>query len=41
MYEKIAKWYKMFLWDEQQVRDAALKRVITSAQAEEIIAKGR
>ena len=36
MKEKIAKWYKLKLWDIAMVRNAAAKGVITTADFEEI-----
>lgn len=36
---KIAKWYKQGLWDDQKVRDAVSKGILTKAQYEEIAGK--
>ena len=38
MKEKIAKWYKQGLWDEEKVQNAVKKGVLTSAEAAEILA---
>lgn len=37
MFEKIKKWYKQGLWSEAMVRNAVLKHVITTEEAEEIL----
>ena len=37
MKEKIAKWYKMGLWDEAKVRNAVEKGILTEAEAKEIL----
>ena len=37
MKEKIARWFKQGLWTEQMVLNAAIKEVLTAAEAEEII----
>ena len=39
MKNRIAKWYKLGLWDDQKVRDAVSKGIITKAQYEEIAEK--
>ena len=39
MKTKIAKWYKQGLWDDQKVRDAVVKGVITKAKYEKITGK--
>lgn len=39
MKDKIAKWYKMGLWDEEKVMDAVKKGVITEDEAKEILNK--
>ncbi len=40
MYEKIKKYYEQGLWDEQRVREAVAKNVITAEQFKEITGKG-
>ena len=37
MFEKIKKWYKQGLWNEQMVRNAFEKSVITEEQMNEIL----
>ena len=39
MYEKIKMYYEQGLWDEQRVRDAVAKGVITAEQFREITGK--
>ena len=39
MFEKIKKWYKQGLWNEQMVRNAFAKGVITEEQLNEILEK--
>ena len=39
MYEKIKMYYEQGLWDEQRVRDAVAKGVITPEQFREITGK--
>ena len=39
MKTKIAKWYKQGLWDDQKVRDAVAKGILTKAQYEGIAGK--
>ena len=38
MKEKIAKWYKQGLWDEEKVQNAVKKGVLTAEEAAEILA---
>ena len=40
MKEKIAKWYKQGLWDEEKVQNAVKKGVLTEEEAAEILAEG-
>ena len=40
MYEKIKEYYKRGLWNEQRVREAVAKNVITPEQFKEITGKG-
>ena len=40
MKEKIAKWYKQGLWDEEKVQNAVKKGVLTSDEAAEILSAG-
>ena len=40
MYEKIKHYYEQGLWDEQRVREAVAKNVITAEQFKEITGKG-
>lgn len=37
MYEKIKKWYMQGLWNENMVRAAAEKGLLTSGEAETIL----
>ena len=37
MKEKIARWYRQGLWNERMVRAAALRSIITEADADGII----
>lgn len=37
MFEKIKKWYKQGLWNEQMVRNAFNKNVLTEEQMNEIL----
>lgn len=37
MKEKIEKWYKMGLWDENKVWDAVKKGILTIDEAKEIL----
>ena len=39
MYEKIKKYYELGMWNEQKVRDAVNKNVITAEQFKEITGK--
>lgn len=39
MCEKIKKWYKQGLWNEEKVLNAVKKGVITEKQAKEILAQ--
>ncbi len=39
MFEKIKKWYKQGLWNENMVRNALNKEVITEEQLNEILAQ--
>lgn len=39
MYEKIKKYYELGMWNEQRVRDAVTKKVITAEQFKEITGK--
>ena len=39
MKEKIAKWYKQGLWDDEKVQNAVKKGVLTEEEAEEILAE--
>ena len=39
MFEKIKKWYKQGLWNENMVRNALNKGVITEEQLNEILAQ--
>ena len=41
MKEKIAKWYRQGLWDEEKVRNAVTKGKLTEEEAEEILAEGQ
>ena len=36
---RITKWHKQGLWDDQKVRDAVSKGILTKAQYEEITGK--
>ena len=38
MKEKIAKWYRQGLWDEEKVRNAVTKGKLTADDAAEILA---
>ena len=40
MFEKIKKYYEVGVWDEQRVREAVAKNVITAEQFKEITGKG-
>ena len=40
MFEKIKKYYDAGMWDEQRVREAVAKNVITPEQFKEITGKG-
>ncbi len=40
MFEKIKKYYEMGVWNEQMVREAVAKNVITPEQFKEITGKG-
>lgn len=40
MKEKIAKWYKQGLWDEEKVQNAVKKGVLTADEAAEILSAG-
>lgn len=40
MFEKIKHWYELGLWDEQRVREAVAKNMITAEQFKEITGKG-
>lgn len=40
MYEKIKRWYKQGLWDEEKVQDAVKKGVLTAEEAAEILSAG-
>ena len=40
MYEKIKDYYELGLWNEQRVREAVAKNVITPEQFKEITGKG-
>ena len=40
MFEKIKKYYEMGVWNEQRVREAVAKNVITPEQFKEITGKG-
>ena len=40
MKEKIAKWYKQGLWDEEKVQNAAKKGVLTADEVAEILSAG-
>ena len=40
MYEKIKKYYEQGLWDENRVREAHAKGLITPEQCKEITGKG-
>jgi uncharacterized XkdX family phage protein len=40
MFEKIKKWYSMGLWDDEMVRHAVEKGVITEAQYKSIVGEG-
>lgn len=37
MFEKIIKWYKLGLWNDNMVREAAVKNIITETQLKEIL----
>ena len=37
MYEKIKKWHKQGLWNEEKVQNAVDKGIITQEQAAEIL----
>ena len=39
MKDKIAKWYKMGLWDEAKVLNAVEKGILTEEEAKEILNK--
>ena len=40
MFEKIKKYYDTGIWNEQRVREAVAKNVITAEQFKEITGKG-
>ena len=40
MFEKIKKYYEQGLWDEQRVREAVAKNVITAEEFKAITGKG-
>ena len=40
MYEKIKEYYERGLWNEQRVREAVAKNIITPEQFKEITGKG-
>lgn len=40
MYEKIKKYYEQGLWDEQRVREAVARGILTPEQFKEITGKG-
>ena len=40
MFEKIKKYYDAGIWNEQRVREAVAKNVITAEQFKEITGKG-
>ena len=40
MKEKIAKWYKQGLWDEEKVQNAVKKGILTAEEAAEILSAG-
>ena len=40
MFEKIKKWYKQGLWDEEKVQNAVKKGVLTADEAAEILSAG-
>lgn len=40
MKEKIAKWYKQGLWDEEKVQNAVKKGILTAEEAADIISSG-
>ena len=40
MFEKIKKYYDAGVWDEQRVREAVAKNVITAEEFKEITGKG-
>ena len=40
MKEKIEKWYKQGLWDEEKVQNAVKKGVLTADEVEEILSAG-
>ena len=40
MFEKIKKYYDAGVWDEQRVRDAVAKNVITAEEFKAITGKG-
>ena len=40
MFEKIKKYYEAGVWDEQRVREAHAKGIITPEQFKEITGKG-
>ena len=39
MYEKIKKYYEQGLWDEQRVREAVARGILTPEQFKEITGK--
>ena len=40
MFEKIKKYYEQGLWDEQRVREAVARGILTPEQFKEITGKG-
>lgn len=40
MFEKIKKYYESGIWNEQRVRDAVAKNVITAEEFKKITGKG-
>ena len=40
MYEKIKKYYEQGLWDEQRMREAVARGILTPEQFKEITGKG-
>ena len=40
MFEKIKKYYENGIWNEQRVREAVAKNVITAEEFKEITGKG-